>query len=282
MNRRDEPIARLLTDPVTRKVTAHLADTGRAHSLHEIAEQVVCDGGIAVRSIAYEQALERTRIALHHDHLPRLEAAGLIEYDRVDAVACYSGAATAVAEWLSVEELDGLYPWSEDGVGGTTDAVGILEGSEAVYEYGRELADTADTELFLIYASKELLDEACLPHAEDAIDRGVSFYAGVKSEGARQFFQRSVPEARVWEPQLDWLNERGRDPQVSRLILADRERVVIGIWDEREDGTRREVAIVGEGATHPVVVIVRELLGTRLDHLDFQSDDFLETASLDR
>ena len=35
-----------------------------------------------------------------------------------------------------------------------------------------------------------------------------------------------------------------------------------------------ETAIVGHGRSHPVVVLVRDLLGPRLDHLDFQSDAF--------
>jgi len=33
--------------------------------------------------------------------------------------------------------------------------------------------------------------------------------------------------------------------------------------------------MTGDGTTIPPVVLVRELLGPRLDHLDYQSDDFL-------
>lgn len=71
------------------------------------------------------------------------------------------------------------------------------------------------------------------------------------------------------------MNDRTRYPKVSRLIFADRETVVVGLWTESDDGTKTEVAMIGEGASNPLVVLARELLGSRLDHLEYQSDDFL-------
>ncbi len=74
---------------------------------------------------------------------------------------------------------------------------------------------------------------------------------------------------------MDWMYEQSNFPKVSRLIVADRESVVVGLWRDGPDGSKSEVAMVGEGKTNPLVVLVRELLGSRLDHLDYQSDDFL-------
>lgn len=71
------------------------------------------------------------------------------------------------------------------------------------------------------------------------------------------------------------MNDRGRYPKVSRLIFADRETVVVGLWEKSDDGTETEVAMIGEDEANPLVVLTRELLGSRLDHLDYQSDDFL-------
>ncbi len=118
-------------------------------------------------------------------------------------------------------------------------------------------------------------DEECLPHAERAIERGAELYAGTKSREAREFFRDRLPEATIWEPQMDWMHEHSSYPKVSRLIVADRAKVVVGLWDEDADGVKTETAIVGEGTTNPLVVLVRELLGPRLDHLDYQSDEFL-------
>ncbi len=34
--------------------------------------------------------------------------------------------------------------------------------------------------------------------------------------------------------------------------------------------------MVGDGRANPLVTLVRELLGPRLEHLDYQSDQFLD------
>lgn len=46
-----------------------------------------------------------------------------------------------------------------------------------------------------------------------------------------------------------------------------------------EAGSPEEVALVGEGEANPLVVLARELLGPRLDHLDYQTDDFISNLS---
>ncbi len=74
---------------------------------------------------------------------------------------------------------------------------------------------------------------------------------------------------------MDWMYDQSNCPRISRLIVVDRKKVVIGLWDEDGDGTRTEIALVGQGDTNPLMLLVRELLGPRLDHLDYQSDDFL-------
>lgn len=58
--------------------------------------------------------------------------------------------------------------------------------------------------------------------------------------------------------------------------LADRRKVTLAVPDEPTDeGTNPpETAVVGEGEENSLVVPVRELLGSRLDHLDYQAADF--------
>lgn len=269
MDGRRERILKLVADGTNRAVLDLLEGTDRALSTGEIAEVLVAEEVIVLPATEYESRLERTRIDLHHDRLPRLAEAGVIEYDAESRlVAPVEGAATD-PEWRGIDLLEGALSGHGDG------AIGVLEGREAVYEYARGLADTAEDELFLIYASAELLDEDCLPHAEGAIDRGVAFHAGAKRADVRRFFQEHLPEATVWEPQGEWIGGREGDPRLSRLVIADRERVAVGLWT-RIDGVEAEVALVGEGADNPLVALVRELLGSRLDHLDYQSEDFLE------
>ncbi|WP_226479244.1 DUF7344 domain-containing protein [Natrinema amylolyticum] len=266
MDSRDEELIRLLTDATNRAVVTVLDDASHGLSVTEIAERLGSEDGAE---------LERTVISLHHKVLPRLDEAGLIEYDRDENVVTEGTTSVADAEWMDVDLFDELFSRFGTGRGTDESAVGRLEGHEDVYDYCRKLADRATDELFLIYASDELLDEACLPHAERAIERGVAFHAGTKNRAAREFFRDHLPEATIWDPQLDWLYEQSSYPKVSRLVVADRETVAVGLWDEDADGTKREIAMIGDGKTNPLVVLIRELLGPRLDHLDYQSDEFL-------
>lgn len=268
MDGRRDRILKLMADGTNRAVLALLEGTDRAVSTGEVAEHLVAEEVLALPATEYESRLDRTRIALHHDCLPRLAEAGLIEYDGESRLAAPAGERAIDPEWLGIEFLEGALSK------GGGDDIGVLEGREAVYEYARGLADTAEDELFLIYASAELLDEDCLPHAEGAIDRGVALQAGAKSPEVRRFFREYLPAATVWEPQGEWLGDRPGYPTLSRLVVADRERVAVGLW-RRADGTETEVALIGEGSDNPLVALVRELLGSRLDHLDYQSDDFL-------
>ncbi|WP_227379167.1 DUF7344 domain-containing protein [Haladaptatus halobius] len=273
----DEQIIRLITDSTNRAILTTLSGASHKLEVTEIAEQLVSQDAIALRPSDYENKLEQTVISLHHKHLPQLDEAGLITYDRNTNIATISGDMANDVEWGEIEVIDELLSQSRTGRRTSESAIGVLEGKEKAYEYGRKLADKAENELFLIYTSVDLLDEECLPNAKNAIERGVEFYAGAKSQDTRQFFQEYLPEATVWEPQLDWLNKQSSYPTISRLIFADREKVIVGLWIESHaDGTQTEIAMIGEGSDNPLVVLVRELLGSRLDHLDYQSEDFLE------
>ena len=63
--------------------------------------------------------------------------------------------------------------------------------------------------------------------------------------------------------------------KLGRLLLADRETVVIGTLGERTaDGGYRETAITGEDEDDSLVVLLQHLLGSRPDRLDAQREDF--------
>ncbi|WP_222913138.1 ArsR family transcriptional regulator [Natrinema sp. SYSU A 869] len=271
MDSQDEELIRLLTDATNRAVLTVLTDASYGLSVTEIAEQLVSED---------EGNSEQMVISLHHNYLPRLDEAGLIKYDRDENIVTSENYLTSDAEWMDIDVLDDLLSRFRPGHRTDESTVRRLEGCEEVYDYCRELADRADDELFLIYTSDELLDESCLPHAESAIKRGVELYAGMKGREAREFFRDHLPEATIWDPQMDWMYEQSSYPKVSRLIVADRTKVVVGLWDEDTDGTKTEIAMIGEGTTNPLVVLTRELLGPRLDHLDYQSDELLEIFRL--
>ncbi|TYT62782.1 DUF7344 domain-containing protein [Natrialba swarupiae] len=271
----DDRVVRLLTDEANRAVLEALDDAGSPLSIDELAAELVSQETFVVDELEYDECLERARISLYHARLPKLDEAGLVEYDPETAVVSLGVLAPVAAQWEEIELIDELLSRFETGIGDER-KIGVLEGRDEVYEYARELAGRADEELFLIYTSGELLDEECLPHAERAIDRDVDFYAGVKDRSARRFFDRQLPEATIWEPQLDWLYDPTQPPTISRLVFVDRETVVVGLWEEDDDGAKTELGMVGDGRANPLVTLVRELLGPRLEHLDYQSDQFLD------
>lgn len=267
MDSQDEELIRLLTDSTNRAILTVLNESPHGLSVTEIATHLISENG---------KERDQMTISLHHNYLPRLVEAGLITYDRGENIVTARNEMASNAEWMDTDVLNELISRFQTRHRTDESTVGRLEGRKDVYDYCRELADRAEDELFLIYASDELLDEECLPYAERAIERGVEFHAGTKNKEAREFFREYLPEATIWDPQMDWMYQQANYPKVSRLIVADREKVAVGLWSEDTDGTKTEIAMVGEGKTNPLVVLIRELLGPRLDHLDYQSDEFLE------
>jgi hypothetical protein len=119
------------------------------------------------------------------------------------------------------------------------------------------------------------VETAYVHRIRDAIDRGVDVYLGTQNQAPRDMVRTHVPEVTIWEPQLDWLNLPLRGESVGRLIMADREEVIVcTIGSQGSEGVSSETAIIGAGEENPLVLLLRELLGSRMEHLDAQSEDF--------
>lgn len=97
---------------------------------------------------------------------------------------------------------------------------------------------------------------------------------GVRSSDVRDHVRERIPQAVIWEPQLDWLDRFPERVMIGRLVFADRESIMLGtLGEETEAGHHRESAITGVGADNALVVLLPELLGSPLDRLDAQSED---------
>lgn len=70
-----------LADTQRRRIILYLQEEGPA-SQNEIAQQLVTWKHGRPYDEVSDTAIERVKIELHHKHLPQLEDAGLIEYDR--------------------------------------------------------------------------------------------------------------------------------------------------------------------------------------------------------
>jgi DNA-binding transcriptional ArsR family regulator len=209
--------------------------------------------------------------SLHQVHLPKLDDAGLVEYDTVDGTVAYVGHPALNEEWLDFHARG--TPRAILTAAEQSRDIWRIEGRDQVIERGRALCDYADEELFMMFTTEGLVEKACLHRIQDAIDRGVDVYVGSQSPAVRDLVREEAPEVTLWEPQLDWLNLPPGREKVGRLILVDREAIMLGTLGERtEQGVYKETAITGTGENNALVVLMREMLGSRLDHLDAQSE----------
>ena len=78
---RFDEILSSLSNTQRRRIISHLQEEGPA-SQSEIAHQLVRWNYDSPPDEVSDKAVERIKINLHHEHLPQLEDAGLIEYDR--------------------------------------------------------------------------------------------------------------------------------------------------------------------------------------------------------
>ncbi|WP_227380351.1 DUF7344 domain-containing protein [Haladaptatus halobius] len=266
----------VLSNPDNQDTLAILEDASRPLHLNELAERLVKQNETVMSSDEYEHHLKRKQITLYHNSLPKLADFGFIDYDQEANVVTSRNDAMLDIDWHEEDMFAELIARFETDRQSDENSIGTLEGRQAALEYGRQLADEAEEELFCMFVSTDLLEEKCLCHAEDAIDRGVEIYVGSQNSTVRDLIRSHLPEVTLWEPQRGWLNTPSRYPKVGRLVLVDRQKVMLAILDEpNSDGKHpKETVMVGKGEDNPLVVLVRELLGPRLDHLDYQSADF--------
>ena len=265
---------------------AATADTGTALDLlaswrrRIVIDHLRTEGDATVDELATAITGERgedetVHVSLVHQHLPKLADAGAISYDESGAERRIRYAGLPVDD-ATVGELlpDG---GTEPTDYGTTESeVRTLEGRDAIVAHGQALGDRAGDELFMLITTDGLLESDCLDRLRDAVDRGVDVYVGSQTRSVRDTVREEVPGATIWEPQRNWLDLPPTRDRLGRLVFADREAVMLGTIGKEG----QEHALVGNGADDVLVILLRELLGERLDHLDGQSDDVLSHLPL--
>ena len=226
-----------------------------------------------------DDVVERVLRDLHHCHLPKLAEAGLVWYEIDKKMVGYEGHHNLNDEWLVADAEDTPRPILS--MAEQSKEMWTLHGRENVTERGRSLCEQADDELFMMFTLRDTVETACVHRIQDAIDRGVDVYLGTQNRQLRDLVREHTPEVTIWEPQLDWLNLPPNHEKVGLLIMTDREKIMVGtIGEDGPNGRPHETAITGEGVDNPLVMLLREMLGSRLDHLDAQSEDFLEQIPL--
>ena len=284
-----------LADSRRRTILSVLANQYHPLSTETLARDVAArEDGVAERAVSQDR-VDEVRTSLIHVHLPLLNDAGLVGYDAETDTASYEGHPLLRVEWLADEtdpadavavdtdEKEGDDEGDRSSAADSTadsspDGVRTLQGRERIVATGQSLCERVDDELFMMFTTTGLLEEGCFRRIEDAIDRGVDVYIGSPDPRVREMIRNRAPEVVCWESQLDWHDLSPDGESVARLVFADRDAVLLGTLGKRtgSDGEYDETAILGTGPENGLVVLMRQLLGSRLDHLD-AADETLET-----
>ncbi len=248
-----------------------------SHQLHPIhVETLAREVGASEQDTTEQQVsgddVETILVSLHHNHLPRLADADLIEYDADEERVKYSGHPELRVPWMHSV----LEPTFGESLTDTSESheLDTIEGLEQVVSYGQSQIQRAEQEVFCMLTHPDMLQAGCFTRVENAVERGVIVYLGTRDPSVREYVQESLPEVVLWEPSQNWLNLPVGGSSVGRLLMVDRETVMLGTVKDPLDGEiPEERAIVGEGADNALVVMIRQLLRPHLEAMDEQAEE---------
>lgn len=166
----------------------------------------------------------------------------------------------------SLREVSRLESRGDDG------EIWTVEGRANVVDRGLSLFAGADEELFCLVAGEDVPEETWIEALGDAADRGVNVLFASPRAAVREAVDERLPEGTVREPDVALSAFPADEDHLVRLVLADREAVMIATRDDqRVPGVARETAVWGRGTTNGLVVVLGRMLGTHIDQLDADS-----------
>lgn len=228
------------------------------------------EAGIPETAVPAE-TVKRVLVALHHAILPGLDDAGLVAYDTDTRRVEYEGHPELRVPWMH-SVFTQQFRTSLTGESEPRE-LATIEGREQVISFGQSLGDYADEELFCMFTHRDMLEAGCFTRIVDAAERGVNVYLGTYDPTVRAFVEQHAPEVALWEPKTDWLNLPVEGNRVGRLLMADREALMLGTLLEADgEGVPEEKAIIGEGTDNTLVVMVRQMLCSHLEEVDAADD----------
>lgn len=203
---------------------------------------------------------------------------GLCEFGLVDVQEISPPAYRAIETGMAVRKLlreqrhriDGveaaLSELEPEGKSDRATDIWTITGRRDVIDRGQAIVEGTDEELLLMCTTAGLFEEGCITRLQNAVDDGVSVLVGSPSSEVRNVVTERIPEVTVWEPTVDWLGLPVTDGMLGRLVMADREAVMVGsLHDERDSDTHREIAIWSCGTESGLVTTITQLLGSRVE-----------------
>jgi sugar-specific transcriptional regulator TrmB len=216
----------------------------------------------------------RTRV---YDAARVLEAKGLVEVQhcsprRYRAVSIDEATALLSREYESrvstlTETLKGLPDAEEE----TADSPPVgeiwsINNHEAITTRSLRLIEDATDEVVLVVGDSRTVTEDVFDALSDAADRGVHVIVGTMDEDLERVVRDAVPTAEVFVSNLSWLPVKSGSSEttVTRLLLVDERTIVVGSRPAAGMPEEAEQAVVGNGTSNGIVVILRHLLRSGL------------------
>jgi len=228
------------------------------------------------KEISDHSEVPRTRV---YDAIRVLEAEGLVEVQHSSpqqfrAVSVDEATATLQRKYddrLDTLEsyLDGLERDGEPDELDQMQEVWSLSGHDGISSRTLDLVEASNEEILLLAVDEDVLTDDLLAALTDAIGRGVNVIVGAISGAIVESIKTELPDAEVFETELDWLvgSHSGLEDEVAigRLLLVDRESLLVSSFypDDGPD-EHTEQAVFATGLGNGVVVLIRRLIATGL------------------
>jgi sugar-specific transcriptional regulator TrmB len=226
------------------------------------------------KDVSETSEVPRTRV---YDAIRVLESKGLVETQHSKpqlfrAVSVEEAVDTLRSEYLDRAEslrdtLRGLEPAEDDAGEEVTHDVWALSGERGIASRTEKLVDDSSQECILVLGHESAFTEGLVESLQAARERGVDVLVGTVSEDLQATVREAVPEVEVFVSGLEWLGQStlpGDDTEIGRLLLVDREAILVSSFVRTSTGDRHEQGVFGRGFDNGLVAIVRRLMATGL------------------
>ncbi|MBB6646586.1 TrmB family transcriptional regulator [Halobellus ruber] len=235
------------------------------------------------KDISETSEVPRTRV---YDAIRVLESKGLVETQHSNpqvfrAVSIDEAVNTLQSEYVERTEslrsaLSGLDPADDERTTEATHEVWALSGNQGITSRTQQLIEGATEEVVLVIGHQSVFTDRLAEQLRTGQERGVNLLIGTADEDLRAEVQDTLPDVDVFTSGLDWLSRStlpSDNTEISRLLLADRETILVSSFTETgEDGREHEQGVFGRGFDNGLVTIVRRLMATGLPVADDPGD----------
>jgi sugar-specific transcriptional regulator TrmB len=227
------------------------------------------------KNISETSDVPRTRV---YDAIRVLESKGLVETQHSNpqifrAVSIDEAINTLQSEYAERTEslrsaLSGLEPTDGEDLTEATHEVWSISGDQGITSRTRQLIEGATEELILVVGHESIFTDQLAEQLQSAQERDVNVIIGTVDEDLQATIQDALPDVEVFVSGLDWLSRSplpDDDTEISRLLLADREAILVSSFTETMvDGREHEQGVFGRGFDNGLVAITRRLMATGL------------------